>query len=390
MRKLIIFAVLLTLCGAVYAQTAAQFYNQALKTEDTAERLRLLTKAIEKNPKLTQAYHHRGDIYRGRGEIKKAIADYDKMISLSPKDPFKYYARGLAYMDRKSYAAAADDFSAAIKLKNNSDDFYYNRALAYMETDKYNDALKDLSKIKNRKAKGDELIILEGKAHLATYNYPAARRLFEQILAKDNNNTTALFYLGRINFNNEMYDEAISLLSKAINRDAAFAPAYRLRASAFKETGDYKAAADDYTALIAISPDYSNYNRRGLIYEETGEWQKAAQDFSAAIAANPKWAIAYNNRGYAYTKLKEYKKAQDDFETALKLAPNLPTPHINYAGWHWTARKDKKNMYKYLDLGMKYNFKDLDSLYEENKKGWMFKGINNTVEFRTFLANYSK
>jgi hypothetical protein len=47
-------------------------------------------------------------------------------------------------------------------------------------------------------------------------------------------------------------------------------------------------------------------------------------------------------------------------------------------------------MYKYLDSGLKHNFKEIDSLYNEAQKGWLFNNINNTVEFRSFIAQYSK
>ena len=89
-------------------------------------------------------------------------------------------------------------------------------------------------------------------------------------------------------------------------------------------------------------------------------------------------------------KLKDYKKAKADFDTSLKLSPHLPTTLINLAGYYWYVKKDKRNMYKYLDLALKYNFKDTDSLYENGKKAWLFATISNTVEFRSFLAGYNK
>ena len=129
--------ILFTLAPLSYGQSARQYYNKALKTEDVNERIKLLTKAIDKSPKFTNAYHHRADAYKEKGLFKKALADYNKIISLSPKDPFKYYARGLAYMERNDCASAIRDFSEAIKLKSNYDDFYYNRALCYMTLEKY-------------------------------------------------------------------------------------------------------------------------------------------------------------------------------------------------------------------------------------------------------------
>ena len=231
---------------------------------------------------------------------------------------------------------------------------------------------------------------MEGKANFFLYRYAKAREVFNGLLEQNPDDAEALFYIGRIHFNNEMYDEAISYFSKVLNRDPYFDTAWLLRASAFKEIDDYAQAAQDYTNLIALKPEYTYYNRRGLIYEEMDDWRAAADDYSYAIALNPKWAIPYNNRGYAYMKLKDYKKAKNDFDASLKLSSYLPTTHINMAGYYWTVKKDKRNMYKYLDQALKHNFKDFDSLYENGKKAWLFKNINNTVEFRSFIYGYNK
>ena len=171
---------LFMLAPLVYAQSARQYYDKALKTEDINERIKLLSKAIDKSPKFTNAYHHRADAYKEKGLFKKALADYNKIITLSPKDPFKYYARGLAYMQRNDCDSAIRDFSEAIKLKSNYDDFYYNRAQCYMTLEKYSPALKDLEKIKNRKSKEHTIEIMEGRANF--FLLPTRYEIFGMVL----------------------------------------------------------------------------------------------------------------------------------------------------------------------------------------------------------------
>ena len=120
------------------------------------------------------------------------------------------------------------------------------------------------------------------------------------------------------------------------------------------------------------------------------EWQKAVEDYNKAIELNPKWAVPYNNRAYCQMKLRNFKEAKKDLDTSLKLSPKAPTTLVNNAGYYWTAKKDKKNMYANLQAAMKNNFRDFDSLYDENQKGWLFKNINESLEFRSFSAPYSK
>ena len=111
------------------------------------------------------------------------------------------------------------------------------------------------------------------------------------------------------------------------------------------------------------------------------------KDYTSSLELNPTWAISYNNRGYVNMKMGKYDEAKKDFESELKYSPALASAAINYAGYFWTVKRDKKNMYKYLNKALKANFKDTASLYDDTQKGWLFKKINNTLDFRTFIES---
>ncbi len=366
--------------------TARQYYQEALKEQDPKKQIDLYTKAISKAPKFISAYHRRGDIYKEQGKIKKALADYTKIIKLAPNDPFKYYARGLAYMDMKNYVAAKEDFTSAIKLNNQYIGFYYNRALCSVELGQNKSALADLKKITDKSFK-NKALFLQGRANYKLYNYDSAEKIFNDLLIQEPDNEEIVLYLARIRINKDMYDEAISLLSQVINKNPLNETALLLRAAAFKEISLFPQAIEDYSALIALNPQAIYYNRRGLIYEELENWLEAQKDYTSSLELNPSWSISYNNRGYVNMKMGKYDNAKKDFELALKYSPVLSSASINLAGYYWTAKRDKKNMYKYLDKALKANFKEKDSLYDETKKGWLFKKINNTLDFRTFIES---
>ena len=368
------------------ATTARQYYQEALQEKDLKKQIELYTKAINKAPKFISAYHRRGDAYKEQGKIKKALADYTKIVQLAPNDPFKYYARGLAYLDMKDYAAAKSDFSSAIKLNNTRSEFYYYRALSSIELGQNKSALADLKKVTDKSLK-KKALFLEGRANYKLYNYNIAEDIFNDLLKQNPNDEDAILYLARIRINKEMYDEAISLLSQVINKNPANETALLLRAAAFKEISLFPQAIEDYTSVIALNPQAIYYNRRGLIYESLENWPEARKDYTSSLALNSSWAISYNNRGYVNMKMGRYEDAKKDFESALKYSPVMASAAINYAGYFWTAKRDKKNMYKYLDKALKANFKDTASLYDETKKGWLFKKINNTLDFRSFIES---
>lgn len=385
MKKLTL-TLLFALCALpLLAQSASTLFQNAKKEKDTAKQIKLLTQVIDKAPKMADAYHYRGDAYRKQGRYRQALSDYTRMIRLDSKNAFRYYARALAYMDDKKYNQAVADLTQAIALRPAYMDFYLFRAKANMELKKYDAALEDFKKYTQKRRKTPAIALDLANANLHTFKYAEAEKELNWLLLKQPENPEVYYLLGRVYQGRDLKDEAISFYSKAINRNESFANAYRFRASVFKDIGELDASLEDYTKLVELQPDALFFNRRGLVYEETGNYEQALEDYNKAIELNPKWAIPYNNRGYVQVRQKQYAKAKSDFETAIKLDSSMPTPYINLAGTYWLSKKDRKNTYENLETALKRNFKDFDSLYDEDRKGWMFKGINRTAEFRAIM-----
>jgi hypothetical protein len=72
--------------------------------------------AIRLDPKIANPYANRGPIWRAKGDLDRAIADYSHAIVLDPKYPDAYANRGLAYEGNADYGRARADFKAALAL----------------------------------------------------------------------------------------------------------------------------------------------------------------------------------------------------------------------------------------------------------------------------------
>lgn len=384
MRKIMLVCVLFLSSSAAFSQTAAQLFAQAKTAPDPQTQIKLLNKVIAKAPKMADAYHYRGDAYRGLGRHKQAVDDYTRTISLRPKDPFRYYARALVYADMGRHAQAVSDLTRAIALKPAYRNFYLARARANKALSKYDAAVADYKKYLGKRKISASLALEVVPVYVNSYRYADAERLLNTAARKEDG-AELHYWRGRVYAGQGRADEAVSSYSKAIHRDNGYALAYRYRAGAFKDMGDYPAALEDFTRLISIQPEASFYNRRGLVYEEMGRFKEAAADYTSAIELNPKWAIPYNNRGFAKMHLKDWEGAKTDLQTAIKLDGAAPTPYINLAGVYWLSKKDRKNAYQNVDKALRLNFKNIESLFDEDQKGWMFKGLNRTAEFRALL-----
>lgn len=89
------------------------------------------------------AYRGRGLLWRQRGDTDKALADLDRAIRLSVSDPDIYRERGLIWYERGRHDRAIADFNRAIKLAPDFALAYLFRGEARLQTGDFRAALTD-------------------------------------------------------------------------------------------------------------------------------------------------------------------------------------------------------------------------------------------------------
>lgn len=84
----------------------------------------------------------------------------------------------------------------------------------------------------------------------------------------------------------------------------------------------YPEAIDAYEKALALDPDSAQiYNGMGVVYSLQGEHELAVQLIKEAIRLSPNASHLYNNLGYAYLRFEDLARAADAFERALALNP---------------------------------------------------------------------
>jgi len=71
---------------------------------------------IERDAKDAMAYHNRGVAYQFKGDLDRAIADYNKAIELRPNYARAYESRGSAYASKGVFTNAVADVTKASEL----------------------------------------------------------------------------------------------------------------------------------------------------------------------------------------------------------------------------------------------------------------------------------
>ena len=79
-------------------------------------------------------------------------------------------------------------------------------------------------------------------------------------------------------------------------------------------------AISEFSKAIEINPHYAEaYNSRGIAHDSKDQIDEAIADYSKAIESNPDMAEAYMNRGMDYLKIGEYGKSLQDRAKAREL-----------------------------------------------------------------------
>ena len=83
--------------------------------------------AIRLDPQNPAAYEQRAEVWKVHHEDDKAIADYSEAIRVDPRDAAAYFGRGVAWQAKGRIDRAIADYDRAIRIDPKNPASYVNR-----------------------------------------------------------------------------------------------------------------------------------------------------------------------------------------------------------------------------------------------------------------------
>ena len=317
-----------------------------------------------------QDIHHKAyeALYRGlsaedKGELDKAIQNYDKAIELKPDFFIIYNNRGIAYSKKGDFDKAIQDFTTAIEIKPDYAEAYNNRGNAYVgkrDFDKaiqnYDKAIQNYDKAVEIKPRLAEAYSNRGVAYHEKHDSDKAIQDFTTAIEIKPDYAEAYNNRGFAYSEKRDFDKAIQNYGKAIEIKPDYAEAYNNRGIVYRRKGDFDKAIQNYDKAIELKPDYAEaYNNRGFAYRRKGDFDKAIQDFTTTVEINHRLAEAYHGRGIAYFEKSDFDKAIKDFTTTIELEPDSADTYFirGIAGMHLSQwEKAKADLMVARDKGL--------------------------------------
>ncbi len=118
-------------------------------------------------------------------------------------------------------------------------------------------------------------------------------------------------------------EEAIRLLTAAIQQDAKSDLAYYDRAVAYFNSGDYQKAFDDFNMCISLAPSKPEYYQARIgAAEAIKNFDQVVADYNFLLGLNPRNQNYLQNLGTFYMEQKRYGEAILTFSKLINIKPN--------------------------------------------------------------------
>jgi tetratricopeptide (TPR) repeat protein len=194
-----------------------------------------LSKAEELNRNNAEIYFIKGLNLKEMGDTTRAIAAFQKAVTVKSDFYDAYIQLGLLN-SKKPSQLAAQYFDNAIRIDSSSEEAYYDKAKFFQDR---GDVFFD----KNQDASANE-------------NYTKAKEVYHELIAKNPQYETAYFNLGFIYVRQDSLDKAYRMFDFTIKVKPAYAEAYYYRGLVSEDRGNSDQAAADFRQAISLRPDF--------------------------------------------------------------------------------------------------------------------------------------
>jgi hypothetical protein len=137
-------------------------------------------KALEINPKNSDAWYFRGNTLGQLKRYEEAIQSYDKALEINPKNSDAWYFRGNTLGQLKCYEEAIQSYDKALEINPKNSDAWYFRGNALGQLKRYEEAIQSYDKALEINPKNSDAWYFRGNT------LAQLKRYEETILISDN------------------------------------------------------------------------------------------------------------------------------------------------------------------------------------------------------------
>jgi len=264
------------------------------------------------------SYFSLGNVFLKKGDLKKALEEYDKALEKGSYPVRVHLNRGIIFFRLGDYEKAEQEFSRELEVDPDDERAYNNLSVLYRLQEKYDRAIENAQRSIQIKPYYPEAYINLTLAYEEKGDLGQARETLFEGMGVIPGFLQANFVLARLYEREGEVDSAIAeyqkIVAHKLKKDAVV---YDLETLFSKEERSEK------------NIQANSFYNLGLIYAKRGKFERAETNFLKAIKFSPDFSQAHANLGTLYDELRDYPKALAQFETAIYLDPENPVYRFN-------------------------------------------------------------
>ncbi len=294
-----------------------------LATSDRAKAIGILEKAVESHPEFTEAATLLGQLQLQSGNPDAAIRTLQALLEARPN-----LAAAQLFLATALQAAGRLDEALAMaqnleKTVPNAFEPQFLIGVIHQqkgEIDQARAAFERAILVKpDYMPAVAQLVMLD----VGLKDFDAAKKRADAFAEKNSASPAAHFLVGRVHASAGEWEQAETALSRALEIDPAFAPAYGLFSEALVANNRARETLDRMDAVLEKSPDNARaLMMKGMVNEKLQDFAAAKDAYVKLLAVAPDHVPALNNLAYIKAvKFQKFDEAQKLAEHARELQP---------------------------------------------------------------------
>ncbi len=286
--------------------------------------IKAINKQIEQHPDNAVLYFNRGNQFLELQQLKPAIRDFQKAISLDSVNISFYHALAQVYFSTSNIKEAIN----ILKLGKRA---VPNHPPTLIKLGKYHFYLKEHQKAVNFLNDALKINPALAEAYLVKYliliekeDTAAAIANLQTVVELEPENIQAYLELAEV-FIRKGDPLALAYIDNALRIDSVNIQALFKKAMYFQQNKNYTEAIRHYKKINRLEPQYEkSFYNLGHIYFQLDSLAQAYKYFEFAIKVSPAYTDAFYMRGLVSEMTGDMDKARQNYHQTLKLDPEHP------------------------------------------------------------------
>lgn len=266
-----------------------------------------------------------------RGDLKPAIDDYRKVLTLRPETPEARANLGAALADAGDLDGAIEEDSRALANAPDKTAVRMNLALAYYKKGDWQNARSAFAAVHGARPGDLNAAMLLGYSEIKLGQPNAAVILLTPLEAVHADNMDFEYVLADALIEDGRLDEGLPRMEKSA-RATHSVDAFVIAGSARLHRREFKEGEADLDEAVKVDPSFPGVQTLvGQAHDALGDTDGARPAFEAALRQDPRDFMANLYLGTMLLKDRDLDHARPMLELAVQLQPNMPQARLQLA-----------------------------------------------------------